>query len=196
MLESLITKGWYCLDDLFSSNFCLKIKDELNKKYNKGLFDEAAIGRALEQTVKSNIRDSQILWIDDWSSFELSQYNDFISQLMDKLKHSLLLSLKRFESQFAIYEPGGFYKKHLDQLKGSGHRQISTILYLNDCIDGGELILYNRSNRNNIDKIISPRSGKFIVFISSQIYHEVKPTLEPRYSLTSWLRDDEIIPLI
>jgi len=196
MLESLVSKGWYCFDELFSDDFCFNISNELNAKYNKGLFDEAAIGRALKHTVKSNIRDSQILWIDDWSSLELNQFHAFTTELMEKLKHTLLLSLKRFESQFAVYEPGGFYKKHLDQLKGSGHRQISTILYLNDCNDGGELVLYNKDNKNIIDKLISPRSGQFVIFISSQIFHEVKPTLNQRYSLTSWLRDDEIIPLV
>ena len=196
MLEALSSKGWCCIDELFSKDFCQKLKDELNKKYMDGLFDEAAIGRALDQTIKSSIRDSKTLWIDEWRSLELKKFHNFISELMNELKPSLLLSLKRFESQFAIYEPGGFYKKHLDQLKGSGHRQISTILYLEDCSDGGELVLYNKNNRNIIDKTITPKSGQFIIFISSQIYHEVKPTLNQRYSLTSWLRDDEIIPLI
>ena len=110
---------------------------------------------------------------------------------MDYLNQHFFLSMKRFESQFAIYQKGGFYKKHLDQLKKTRHRQVSCILYLDDCLAGGELLIFNKNNKNQLDYTYTPKAGEMVLFFSKSIYHEVLPTQQKRYSLTTWFRDDE-----
>ena len=121
--------------------------------------------------------------------------HSFFTELMLELNRTFFLACKRFETQFAYYPVGGYYKKHLDQLADNKHRQGTVILYLEDCLGGGELIIYNKDHINQIDQVYSPRKGDLVIFFSSQIFHEVKEAHSERTSLTTWFRDDEIIPL-
>ena len=51
---------------------------------------------------------------------------------MAELNRALFLSLKDYETHFAIYPPGTFYEKHVDQFQSSGARKISFAFYLNE----------------------------------------------------------------
>lgn len=71
---------------------------------------------------------------------------------------------------------------------------MTCIFYLNDCYEGGELLIYSREDKKQIAARISPSIGSCVIFFSGQIYHEVLPVVETRYSLTTWLRcDDEAL---
>ena len=62
------------------------------------------------------------------------------------LNKRLFLGLFSFESHFAHYNKGDFYKKHKDAFKGEGNRVLSVVVYLNQqwsSEDGGELVIYN-----------------------------------------------------
>lgn len=109
---------------------------------------------------------------------------------MFSIKNYFRLSLKEFESQFSIYESGGFYKCHLDQHKESKHRQVSCCLYLNDCAQGGELLIYKKGSKTEIDKTVKPQRGTVVFFFSADTYHEVKLVQDLRYSITTWFRDN------
>jgi SM-20-related protein len=110
---------------------------------------------------------------------------------MNSINNYFRLSIKGFESQFSVYNQGGFYKCHLDQHKETRHRQVSCCIYLNDCVDGGELVIYKKGSKTEVDKVIKPLSGSIVFFFSKDIYHEVKMVQNPRYSITTWFRDDE-----
>ena len=101
------------------------------------------------------------------------------------------LSLKRFESQFSVYEYGGFYKTHLDQHNMNRHRKVSCCLYLNDCIEGGELVIYQKGSKTEIETIIKPSQGSLVLFFSADIHREVKIVREKRYSISTWFHDNE-----
>ncbi len=197
MNAALEEKGWYYGDLILSDETCNTLSRILKAKYDADIFNEAGVSKGLELTVENTIRKSLISWIDDWNeSDELKRINIFYNDLMINLNEYFFLSMKRFESQFAIYEQGGFYKKHIDQHKLTRHRQMSCIFYLNDCTDGGELVIYNEKNKNEVDVLIKPKRGSFVLFISKTIFHEVLENRWPRYSLTTWFRDDEIIPFV
>ena len=186
LISSLIETGWFHQEDFFDQNFCL----ELLKEAQDVSWKQAQIGKGDKKQADLTIRSDSIAWIDEENSTPtqknyLLQMND----LMKTLNQELYLGLKEYECHFAKYDSAGFYKKHLDQHAGSNARVVSSILYLNEPITGGELAIYSRENPETIEKLIRPKSGTFVCFLSNQIYHEVLPTESERYSLTGWFRN-------
>ncbi|ATH07151.1 hypothetical protein BIY24_04120 [Halobacteriovorax marinus] len=191
----LENKGWSIVDHFLTDSECHQLMEHLLVKESEDSFRSAGVSRHLNKQVNSSIRDSKIFWINNFEENSALQcYKAKVSDLMIELNQYFFLSMKRFESQFAIYERGGFYKKHVDQHPETRHRQVSCVLYLEDCKEGGELVIYNKSNRLEVDKCVTPRRGRMVVFFSSGIFHEVLRACEKRFSLTSWLRDDEQLP--
>ena len=91
----------------------------------------------------------------------------------------------------ALYPPGSFYRKHLDQFRGVAHRKVSAILYLNPAWsvdDGGELRLYLEPAGEGEYRDIAPLGGTLVCFRSDRFHHEVLPTRRERRSLTGWFR--------
>lgn len=109
---------------------------------------------------------------------------------MISVNEYFFLVMKRYESQIAYYDEGDFYKTHLDQFQDQRHRQVTCTIYLNDCTNGGELVLYKQGSQTIIDQIISPKRGTLVLFFSGHIHHEVKLVNQPRLSITTWFRDD------
>lgn len=191
ILEQLGLNGWVCQDNFLEEDVIDSLLSYLDILLSNELMQPAAIGHGQRLKLHKSIRLSHTCWIDDWSFSEGLVYTRL---LLEKLQNSLnqyfFLSLKRFESQLASYPIGGYYKKHLDQIKGRGHRQVSLIIYLNDCDSGGELVLFDKDDKTKKVIEIKPKKGRCVIFFSSQVYHEVLPTHYSRFSFTTWFRDD------
>ncbi|MDH5414625.1 MAG: 2OG-Fe(II) oxygenase [Flavobacteriaceae bacterium] len=194
---SLEEKSWFYQENFVSNDLCLSLTSTYLSRDKKDSLIEAKIGIGSKLSGNAFIRNGSVKWIDDWNeSSSLNVLNSMFSEIMISIKDYFRLSIKRFESQFSFYNQGGFYKCHLDQHKTSRHRQISCCLYLNDCIEGGELVIYARGSKTKIDKIIKPLRGSLVLFFSADIYHEVKVVHDSRYSITTWFRDDKALPFI
>lgn len=155
-------------------------------------FSDAKVNKDQVAPSVSQIRKSQVLWVENWDEFKLTQeLSSFNKVLIHELNSYFFLAMKSFESQFAYYKEGDFYKKHLDQYRNKGIRQLTTVFFLNDCAKSGELVIYNKDDSDIIDIKIKPKRGNLVLFFSSQIYHEVLPVKTERYSLTTWFRDDQ-----
>lgn len=194
LVKDLTEKGWCVLEDFFPKELTLEILMDFKDRLEDSEFKFSKVGRKLDKTLDLSVRNAQSTWV------ELSQgssgqkiLNEFYNSLKEFLNESFFLSLKRYESQYAFYPNGGFYKKHTDQLKNSMHRQVTSIYYLANCDSGGELVIYNKNNKKKVDFVFKPKAGSLVVFFSALIYHEVLKNEDPRYSLTSWFRDDLII---
>ncbi len=185
---NLEEQGYAFVPQFLSESHVSHLLTLFQKKIEDDAFHEARVGTSLEKTLEKRIRKSETAWIEDWSDIDFLSL--FYAELMSKLNLYFFLSLKRWESQFAFYPRGGFYRKHLDQLRGERHRQITSIFYLNDCVKGGELIIYDREDKGKVALTVSPRLGDLVIFQSSQIFHEVKEVYDHRFSLTTWFRDD------
>lgn len=87
---------------------------------------------------------------------------------------------REFSIHLLKYEVGGFLPAHQDH--GVSSRILSTVSYLNDDYEGGEIEFTN----SNIS--IKPPAGSIIFFPSNFLYvHEVRPiTSGSRYSLPHW----------
>lgn len=81
------------------------------------------------------------------------------------------------------YGVGGFLPAHQDH--GVSSRVLSTVMYLNDDYEGGEIEFVNSGVR------IKPPAGSVIFFPSNFLYiHEVHPIISgSRYSLPHWFHN-------
>jgi len=99
-----------------------------------------------------------------------------------KLSHGLSTT---WHDQYSIlkYGVGQKFVNHIDDHKDY-HRRMSTIYYINDNYEGGEIVF----PRFNITH--KPVANEFLVFPSTYVYnHSVLPvTSGERYAVVSWLK--------
>ena len=161
----------------------------LRQELDAAEFQTAGIGRKLNNLTDRSVRRDRLCWIEGDSEAGTS-WLDWAAQLQRELNRQLLLGLFSFESHFAHYGPGDFYKTHLDAFKGEANRCLSAVLYLNPewTADwGGQLRLYlDESRSSSID--VEPKWGRLVLFLSEDFPHEVLPAARDRYSIAGWFR--------
>lgn len=152
-------------------------------------FDPAGIGRERLHTRSEDIRKDEICWITGES--EAGQHwLQWAAALQTYLNRRLFLGLFSFESHFAHYRPGDFYRRHLDAFRGETNRTLSLVVYLNpdwQNSDGGELVLYG-DEQDQIGQKVVPSFGTVVTFLSEEFPHEVLPARCDRYSIAGWFR--------
>lgn len=164
----------------------------LQERIDAGEFKKAGIGKEHDFQVNRQVRGDYIRWIEKSDArFSTTVVLSRVDLLMSTLNRVCYLGLKDYETHFAFYPKGTFYKRHLDQFKQDDHRRISFVCYLNknwQMGDGGELRLYTpMSNGGEASLDIAPRAGTLAIFRSDTIEHEVMPVKEERYSITGWM---------
>lgn len=158
-------------------------------------FKRAGIGRTKDHMINDFIRTDAISWITDDSEAGCAWIN-WAESLQAYLNRRLFLGLFSFESHFAHYAKGDFYKKHKDAFKGEGNRVLSVVVYLNPhwaSSDGGELVIYDKNTPSSVvvdnSKItVIPSFGTIVVFLSEEFPHEVLAAKRDRYSIAGWFR--------
>lgn len=157
------------------------------KNINLEKYLPAGVGRKNKYTLNTFIRSDEICWINGDSEVGKA-WLEWMKTLQIYLNSRLFLGLFSFESHFAHYAPGAFYKKHVDAFKGESNRVLSIVLYLNPGWlpdDGGELILH----LDKEEKVrITPMFGTLVAFLSEEFPHEVLSTKRDRYSIAGWFR--------
>lgn len=152
-------------------------------------FEQAGIGRDQEHSLNTKVRSDEICWITGESEAGL-HWLDWNTKLKTFLNRRLFLGLFSFESHFAHYSPGDFYKRHYDAFRGEANRVLSVVVYLNpDWKEeyGGELVLY--SNDEDLAGVkVRPEYGTVAIFLSEEFPHEVLPATRDRYSIAGWYR--------
>jgi SM-20-related protein len=158
-------------------------------------FKRAGIGRTKDHQVNDFIRTDEICWITNNSKASIA-WLTWTEGLQAYLNRRLFLGLFSFESHFAHYAKGDFYKKHKDAFKGEGNRVLSVVVYLNQHwspSDGGELVIYDNNSPvssviDNSKIMVNPSFGTIVVFLSEEFPHEVLPAKRDRYSIAGWFR--------
>ena len=93
-------------------------------------FEPAGIGRNEQHLMNNFVRSDEIVWINGESRAE-SAWLDWSNSLKRYLNRRLYLGLFSFESHFASYKAGHFYKRHIDAFHGQTNRVLSLVVYLN-----------------------------------------------------------------
>lgn len=185
--DALVDKGYVFLTDLVPAHISQVLLEKIQSTQAHEL-KAASIGRGAEQQLNPDIRRDRIQWLEEHNEPD-GQYLELMTQLKNGLNRRLFMGLFDYESHYAVYQPGAFYKKHVDALKGSQNRILTTVFFLNphwkeaDC---GELIIYDEQD-NELERI-APKMGHFVIFLSERFPHEVRQTLAQRNSIAGWFR--------
>lgn len=175
-------------DNFLSESLATHLKQNLEALFGNKQMKPAGTG-AFENVAHDKLfRSDMIYWLDrEHDDIHENSFFDLMDAFVLYLNATCYTGIKSYEFHYALYEPGSFYKKHIDQFQTNDSRKYSMIMYLNqdwEQKDGGELCIHHQSGLQNI----SPKSGKTVFFQSNELEHEVLVTNKPRMSITGWLK--------
>jgi SM-20-related protein len=164
------------------------LRAEARRRDAAGEFRVAGIGRGASRVERSDIRGDRILWLEEQArSAAEAPLWDALASLRAALNEVFFLGLDSFESHYAIYPPGAFYRRHRDRFLDDDARVISCVLYLNEdwsVQDGGAL----RMHLDDGVRDILPAGGTLVCFVAERFEHEVLPSARERLTVTGWFR--------
>ena len=188
IVDDLVTKG-FSIQENGLPDFITHALLSCQSAISENEYQTAGIGRAEHYQKAESVRGDEICWITG-STSEGELWLSWCEAMQRYINRSLFMGLFSFESHFACYEAGKFYKRHVDAFKGQGNRVLSLVAYLNDdwrAEDGGELVLYADEDDQAGTKVL-PTKGSFVVFLSEAFPHEVLPAKRTRHSVAGWFR--------
>jgi SM-20-related protein len=192
IVQEIAQQQWSVTEQVLNSEDLRRLKAFMLIKGEE--FAPAKIGKGGDSQRHESIRSDLTLWIDPLDPpGELQKVISFVEELRLSLNQSLFLGLQQFECHLAKYPQGSFYKTHLDRFKNDSSRVLSFIFYLHEEWnhgDGGELVLYDEHQKAL--KVISPKPGSFVCFLSERFPHEVLISNMNRLSLTGWIHNKMI----
>lgn len=184
IIKDIEKQGWSTCEDIVDQKALKQIQQLFNED-----FLPAKIGKGENKNYHAEVRGDLIQWIDILNPSPLLEpYLNIIQNLKNQLNQNFFLGIKDFECHLAKYPVGSFYKKHLDRFSNDSSRVFSFIFYLHEEWEdnnGGELVLYDK--KNTVLKIIDPRPGTLVCFLSDEFPHEVLVSKKERRSLTGWM---------
>jgi SM-20-related protein len=187
IVEGIAEKGFAVTPDFLPEVEVNQLRHETLSLVQSGAMRRAGIGAQAQ--LLDEIRGDLVHWLDANNPSAAQQgYLSRLEELRQSANRALFLGLFDFEGHLALYPPGTFYLRHLDQFKGNLRRTLTCILYLNHGWrpqDGGELRLY-LENDQHLD--ILPQGGTLVSFLSGRFWHEVLPTRRERASVTGWFK--------
>lgn len=189
--DALVSRGYCIIDDALPAN----LVDTLLQHFD-GLqdlsFKAAGVGRQQDFQLAEAIRSDQIHWLSA-DAVATGEFLKWMDSLRVGMNRRLFMGLFDYESHFAYYPVGGFYKKHLDAFKGKSNRVLSTVFYLNPAWQsqyGGELMIYAEDGEQVLERVV-PSLGRLVIFLSEKFPHEVLPASCERKSIAGWFRINE-----
>jgi len=166
------------------------LQREARLRDRRGEFHDAGIGRDQLHQHNDWVRRDRTCWLDR-SSLAQCRLLDELEALRLLINRELFLGLFDFESHFALYDGGAFYKRHLDAFDGNNPRVVSVVIYLNQgwqADDGGQLRVWPAPDARQSVLDVSPRAGTLVCFLSERIPHEVLAAHRERFSIAGWFR--------
>lgn len=189
--QQLRVQGWCAIEQALPD--CLtQALIQAQDMIDKADFKPAGIGRNQESQMQKSVRGDAIYWLQDSNNSPAqSAWLRVMETLKLSLNRQLFLGLFSYESHFAHYQKGDFYKKHLDAFRGKSNRVLSSVFYLNnvwDSTNGGELVIYDEHEDTREIARIKPKAGTLVIFLSEAFAHEVLPAQQERISIAGWFR--------
>lgn len=191
LIQGLIDNQYGCCNDFLLPSTMSGLRSNMTMLNAAGDMKDAGIGNKTDFQKDKLIRSDKVNWIEEDSiNTHETVYLKKIWRFIDHLNESCFTSIKTFESHYANFDKGSFYKRHLDQFKNEKGRKFSVVLYLNQdwkAMDDGMLSLYPV---DQAQKNISPLAGRMVFFRSDEMEHEVHAsTTRERSSIAGWLKN-------
>lgn len=186
--DKLAEQGYCILPQLLPAELNLALHRRVTQ-LDPDEFQPAGIGREHDFQLNTTVRRDETRWLNPVNATDTA-YIDAMAEFRLAINRRLFIGLFDYESHYAHYAPGAFYKKHLDAFKGQSNRVLSTVLYLNPewrAENGGQLLIYAPES-DEVIQTVNPNFGTFVVFLSEQFPHEVVKAERDRYSIAGWFR--------
>ena len=189
LCEMITNQGYAILPQWLPKEETRPLSLALQVLWEERLLKPAAIGKGEDKMRRSEVRGDYILWLEQ-ESFKSTDtlYFPLMNASASLLNQQCLLGIRDMEAHFTVYPPGAAYKKHQDRFKGGDTRILSTVLYLNEkwqADQGGSLLIYSESGLVEV----LPEEGTLVFFLS-ELWHEVRPALRERKSVTGWFLNE------
>ncbi|MEJ2764802.1 2OG-Fe(II) oxygenase [Photobacterium sp. MCCC 1A19761] len=184
LIDAIYSHGWCIWDDFLTPEQVSELRASIPANWQ-----QSGIGRDMDYVQEARVRKDKIQWLSPEMGAPVQHYLQQMEDLRAAVNRHLYLGLFEYEAHFAKYEPGDFYKKHLDSFRGQSNRKLTTVFYLNDqwvAEDGGELVMYDLDDQHLAR--VAPKAGRLVVFLSENFPHEVLPAHKRRYSIAGWYR--------
>jgi SM-20-related protein len=188
IVTELAEQGWSRQNIFLPNDLTVALAAECRARAAAGELAPARVGRGATREVQESIRGDRIQWLEAGQSAACDRYMGLMDSLRLALNQGLFLGLEDYESHFALYPPGAFYRRHVDRFRDDDGRVVSVVIYLNTAWlpdDGGQLRLFLNDDRTHD---VQPTGGCLVVFLSGEMPHEVLPATRERLSLTGWFR--------
>jgi SM-20-related protein len=189
IINDLLQQNYSVIDNFFTEDEVVLLRNSLLVKYQEDSFKKAAIGSKFDEQIVSAVRGDFVLWMEEGRANPTERlFFDKINSMVNYLNKTCFLGILHKEFHYAVYPKGTYYKRHLDTFQNDDRRKLSLVCYLNDLDwkeeNGGELVIYAKS-----PIVLHPLPGRIVIFESQVLEHEVKPVLaSERYSITGWLK--------
>lgn len=188
IVDDLAACGWSQQNIFLPEALTLELAAECRRRATEGELAPAAVGRGPTQEVREGIRGDHIQWLEPGQAEPCDRYLAVMESLREALNRGLFLGLEDFESHFALYPPGAFYRRHVDRFRDDDRRTVSAVIYLNqewEPEQGGQLRMFLAQE---VEHDVLPVGGCLVVFLSGELPHEVLPATRDRLSVTGWFR--------
>lgn len=194
--DALVEQGYLIADNILPVSLLNALHIHFDQLQSEE-FKAAGVGRQTNFQVQETIRADKIHWITA-NTAATTEFLHWMDVLRVGINRRLFMGLIDYESHFACYSVGAYYKKHLDAFRGKdGQRQsnrvLSTVLYLNENWlpeNGGDLLIYAEDDTRVIQRV-APVFGRLVIFLSEKFPHEVLPAQRERKSIAGWFRVNE-----
>jgi len=174
-----------------------RLRNVINERLRKGDFEKADSRATLGATggfEMLNYRNS-LVCTPDLKDEVTGDLLDFFEALGPYLGQMLGREFStEVELSFTVYPPGGFYRRHIDAVKGedphgTGRRSISFICYLTepagwDPSYGGVLRTYIDKDSEEPTACVLPECGSLLLYDSKQVIKEISSTKRELFMLT------------
>lgn len=181
MMPQFYQHGWVWVPNFIPESLNQALLADLQQQR----LQQAGVGRHQEHLLNAQIRRDKTAWLDG-SSEPQRDYLTLMAQLQQSFNQQFFMGLFDFECHYARYAEGDFYQKHLDAFKGRSNRVLTTVSYLNSVQQGGELQLFDETDR--LLSTIKPTATGLLVFESERFPHQVLPAIDERFSIAGWFR--------
>jgi len=196
VVRGLTRDGYAIVDHFLDDKEVAGCRSEAFRLSELQAFRPAGVGHGADYQQAKNVRSDLIHWVDPLLAEPATGvYLERLQHLITYLNRTCFLGIRDAEIHYALYQPGSFYKRHLDVFRNGSARKLSVICYLNDqwqLGDGGELVVYlPNEDGTETARRIEPLAGRLVCFESTRLEHEVLPAHRSRLSLTGWLKDEK-----
>lgn len=195
IVAALAEHGWCVTPGFLDPALVQGLRQDVEAGWRAGAFRHAGVGHGAQLEVRPQVRTDRVKWLDPRNcSAAQGRYLDALERLRLALNGTLFLGLFDYEAHLAVYPPGTYYRRHLDQFRGIGSRRVTCVLYLNEnwqAAEGGQLRIYTDPDHPGHYEDILPTGGTLVTFLSARFLHEVLPAQRDRMSITGWFRTRE-----